>query len=109
MALMDEMGEGGDVTDPMERPVIRDLLVLLAAEAHRHDGSVKIEHARGRWRASLLNDHGDLLAVRDKHLEPALARLWAAVGGARLDRVANGDVGVVELARWEPQPSGPRP
>jgi hypothetical protein len=81
------------MTDPMERPVIRDLLALLAAEAHRHDGSVKIEHARGQWRASLLNDCGDLLAVQDTHLEPALARLWAAVGGARRD----------------PQPSGPRP
>jgi len=27
--------------------MIRDLLARLAAEAHRHDGSVKIEHARG--------------------------------------------------------------
>src|SRR5215210_8858509 len=26
------------------RPLIRDLLVLLAAEARRHDGSVRIEH-----------------------------------------------------------------
>ena len=95
------------MTDPMEQPVIRDLLALLAAEANRHDGSVKIEHARGQWRASLLNDHRDLIAVQDKHLEPALARLWAAVGGARLDHVANGDPGIVELPRRDQPPTGP--
>lgn len=80
------------MTDPMKRLVTHDLLALLAAEARRHHGTVRIEHARGQWRASLLNDHGDLLAVRDAHLEPALARLWAAAGGARLDRMASGDV-----------------
>ena len=77
------------MTDPMDRPVIRDLLAVLTEEASRHDGSVRIEHARGRWRASLLNDRGDLLAVRDNHLESALARLWAAVGAARLGRNGN--------------------
>ena len=92
-----------------ERPLIRDCLVLLAAEAHRHDGSVRIEHARGQWRASLVNDHGDLLAVRDTHLEPALARLWAAVGGAGLDRMATRDVGAIELTSREPQPKSPLP
>jgi hypothetical protein len=99
MALVHEEAAAA-IPDPMERTVIRDLLALLATEAHRHDGSVKIEHAHGEWRASLLNDHGDLLAVRDKHLEPTLARLWAAVGGARLDRMA--DVGAADLARLEP-------
>ena len=95
------------MTDPTERPLVRDLLALLAAEAHRHDGSVQIEHARGQWRASLLNDHRDLIAVRDENLEPALARLWAAVSGARLDCVANGDVGAVELLSHESQPGRP--
>ena len=90
------------MTGLMERPMIRDLLARLAAEAQRHDGSVKIEHARGIWRASLLNDHRDLLAVQDKHLEPALARLWAAVGGARLDGVASGDHGD-QLSYREPR------
>jgi len=93
----------------LERPLIRDLLVLLAAEALRHDCSLRIEHARGQWRASLLDDHGDLLAVRDANVEPALARLWAAVGGAGLNRMATRDVGAIELASRQPHSKTPLP
>ena len=73
------------MTDPTQRPVIRDLLGLLGAEAHRHGASVKIEHAHGRWGASLVKGQRELLGVQDDGLEPALARLWAAVAGAQLD------------------------
>ena len=90
MALTEEAGHGGGDDYPYEATVIRDLLALLAAEARQHDASVKIEHARGRWRASLLNDQGDLLAVHDRDLHSALARLWAAVGASRLGRNGNG-------------------
>ena len=70
---------------------------------------LRIEHARGQWRASLLDDHGDLLAVRDANVEPALARLWAAVGGTRLDRMTTRHVGAIELASRERQPKTPLP
>ena len=85
MALTEEAA----MTTPHGATVIRDLLALLAAEARQHDGSVKIEHARGLWRASLLNDQGDLAAVHDRDLQSALARLWAAVGATRVGRNGN--------------------
>ena len=84
---MDETGVGGG-TPPnqlMEPPTLRDLLAHLTAAAHRHAGSLTIAQVGDEWRAAILNDGRDVIAVHDQTLDSALARLWAAVGAAGLD------------------------